>query len=139
MPGDTVTRRLGADRTPTPGVTLIAHERARQISQEGWTPEHDDGHANDLVLAAIAYCYEGIRQEHPMALAVWPWDEEWWKPSDRIRNLEKAGALIAAELDRLSRAWARTIVYDCPLTGVNDDSCENPFCWEHSVQYGDDG
>jgi hypothetical protein len=29
----------------------------------------------------------------------------WWKPStDPIRNLERAGALIAAEIDRLERA-----------------------------------
>ena len=34
----------------------------------------------------------------------WPWDESWWKPSnDSIRNLVKAGALIAAEIDRLHR------------------------------------
>jgi hypothetical protein len=34
----------------------------------------------------------------------WPWDQEWWKPSDDpIRNLAKAGALIAAEIDRLQR------------------------------------
>lgn len=32
----------------------------------------------------------------------WPWDPSWWKPSpDPIRNLVKAGALIAAEIDRL--------------------------------------
>ena len=35
----------------------------------------------------------------------WPWDMKWWKPSDEdpIRNLVKAGALIAAEIDRLQR------------------------------------
>jgi hypothetical protein len=34
----------------------------------------------------------------------WPWDEKWWKPSTNpIRNLVKAGALIAAEIDRLQR------------------------------------
>jgi hypothetical protein len=34
----------------------------------------------------------------------WPWDYDWWKPSDDpIRNLTKAGALIAAEIDRLNR------------------------------------
>lgn len=33
----------------------------------------------------------------------WPWSAEWWKPGDPIRNLEKAGALIAAEIDRLKR------------------------------------
>lgn len=32
----------------------------------------------------------------------WPWDMKWWKPSkDPIKNLIKAGALIAAEIDRL--------------------------------------
>jgi hypothetical protein len=32
----------------------------------------------------------------------WPWEKSWWKPSaDPIRNLVKAGALIAAEIDRL--------------------------------------
>lgn len=86
------------------GAGLILRERYRQIEQEGWTAEHDDGHANDLVLAAIAYAYEGVRNGHPMAPAIWPWDEEWWKPStDRVRNLVKAGALIAAEIDRLQR------------------------------------
>lgn len=35
----------------------------------------------------------------------WPFDAEWWKPSnDPVRNLVKAGALIAAEIDRLLRA-----------------------------------
>lgn len=33
----------------------------------------------------------------------WPWDMKWWKPSDDpIKNLVKAGALIAAEIDRLN-------------------------------------
>jgi len=36
--------------------------------------------------------------------AAWPWEWDQWKPSlDPIRNLEKAGALIAAEIDRLRR------------------------------------
>lgn len=33
------------------------------------------------------------------------YDQVWWKPSrDPIRDLEKAGALIAAEIDRHLRA-----------------------------------
>jgi len=34
-----------------------------------------------------------------------PFDEEWWKPSpdDPVWQLVKAGALIAAEIDRLRR------------------------------------
>jgi len=38
---------------------------------------------------------------------LWPWGKEWWKPSDRRRDLVKAGALIAAEIDRLDRAKSK--------------------------------
>jgi hypothetical protein len=38
----------------------------------------------------------------------WPWNDDDWKPSpDPIRNLVKAGALIAAEIDRLQGAERR--------------------------------
>jgi hypothetical protein len=38
----------------------------------------------------------------------WPWAEKWWKPSeDQVRNLVKAGALIAAEIDRIQRLKAK--------------------------------
>lgn len=35
--------------------------------------------------------------------SMWPWGEQYWKPtpSDRIRELVKAGALIAAAIDRM--------------------------------------
>jgi hypothetical protein len=101
------------------GIDRIAAERQRQIEQEGWTPEHDDEHT-DGSLAAAAACYarpmaitvtaEGARIDEPddCDLPVgWPefWDSDWWKPEDTpIRRLEKAGALIAAEIDRLLRA-----------------------------------
>lgn len=87
------------------GSELILHERARQESQEGWTAEHDDKHDGQLVDAAIAYAAHA-RYKRPTAEAPnnwWPygWD---FKPSpDPIRNLVKAGALIAAEIDRLQR------------------------------------
>lgn len=34
---------------------------------------------------------------------MWPWSDEKWnpEPDNRIRELAKAGALIAAEIDRL--------------------------------------
>jgi hypothetical protein len=108
------------------GTELIAAERARQIAQEGWTPEHDDEHAGGQ-LAQAAACYaifaaldnrnmcrysgsDGYPQTHPVA--GWPWERAWWKPSlgdapeDRIRELAKAGALIAAEIDRQQRVTA---------------------------------
>ena len=84
------------------GIELIAAERERQIKEEGWTPEHDAQHTGDE-LARAAVCYalpDRIPDTIPL---VWPWAEEWFKPTpgDRIRELTKAGALIAAEIDRL--------------------------------------
>lgn len=89
------------------GVELIAEERHRQIEVEGWTPEHDNMHHNDQ-LALVACCYaipERIRVYFNW-VALWPleWSIKTWfkpSPSDRIRELQKAGALIAAEIDRL--------------------------------------
>lgn len=84
------------------GVDLIRRERERQVSEEGWTPEHDDAHV-DGVLSRAAACYA----HPPLFFHLWPWDRHWWKPGDRVRELAKAGALIAAEIDRLYRAALR--------------------------------
>lgn len=89
------------------GVELIAAERERQVAEEGWTPEHDDEHtSSELVDAAACYCVSALAEFTDYC---WPWDAEWWKPSpdDRIRELVKAGALIAAEIDRIRRADER--------------------------------
>lgn len=105
-----------ASTTPPPrptggslsGAELIAAERQRQIDVEGWTPEHDDEHGDyALASAAMAYIPHAIYRRDPAELPNqwWPWAREWWKPSaDPVRNLVKAGALIAAEIDRLQRA-----------------------------------
>lgn len=82
---------------PDPGVAAIAEERDRQIRIEGFGPDRDDAYENGE-LAAAAACYATGSDEG------WPWPKEWWKPStDPRRNLEKAGALIAAEIDRIDR------------------------------------
>lgn len=99
------------------GIELIAEERQRQISEEEWTPEHDDGHrSGELNDAAIGYAQaaayqargeslEMIRSAVPAGMIRWPWEDSWWRPDeDQIRNLVKAGALIAAEIDRLQRS-----------------------------------
>jgi len=101
------------------GMRLIRHERLRQVRMEGWSPEHDDGH-KQAEMAAAAVCYGALAvaqqtrhlEGRPSEMYApktdhvrWPWDDEWWKPSNNaIRNLVKAGALIAAEIDRLVRA-----------------------------------
>lgn len=92
-------------------IELIAEERQRQIDAEGYTAEHDDDHA-DFSLSRAGACYAlaadtATPSEHPYRF--WPWEAAAWKPSleDPIRDLVKAGALIAAEIDRLQRAERR--------------------------------
>lgn len=93
------------------GIERIAKERRRQIDVEDWTSGHDDEHDGaEMAVAAICYALEGCRTRFSrrridgMSDKLWPWDPCWWKPTDDpIRNLEKAGALIAAEIDRLLR------------------------------------
>ena len=93
------------------GIELIAEERQRQIEVEGFTAIRDTLYANEeLAKAAVSYAlpkqYKLINrygQMLPIIPEYWPWHHSWWKPSpnDRVRELVKAGALIAAEIDRL--------------------------------------
>lgn len=87
---------------------MITEERQRQILAEDWTPEHDDEH-DKKELAQGAACYVlDYTQKYNLGRA-WPWwdgdDADGWKPTpdDPIRQLVKAGAFIAAEIDRLLR------------------------------------
>lgn len=90
------------------GVEMIAAERRRQIATEGWTQEHDAYHHSngELAHAAAVYAltpdarlFSGSDRRCPVF-----WPVRWaFKPTpdDRVRELVKAGALIAAEIDRL--------------------------------------
>ena len=90
----------------------VQAERRRQVENEGWTPEHDDGHACDEIAAFACY--------YAMPPAVRDWDAsstgygatlgeailpEGWEPKtgDRRRELVKACALALAEIERLDR------------------------------------
>jgi hypothetical protein len=107
------------------GAERIAAERKRQVEEEKWSPGHDDTHDyGELAWAAVCYAAPDLvfeRKEYATEIRFtdpWPWDEEYDKrpmdgntvlvnatlpTEDRIRQLEKAGALIAAEIDRLLR------------------------------------
>lgn len=98
------------------GVEIIAAERQRQLEGEGYSPGHDDRHdSGELNDAAICYAAVSAQQARGEIAHEWgpdfqrvsfpfPWEDSFWKPSaDPIRNLAKAGALIAAEIDRLKR------------------------------------
>ena len=88
----------------------IEAERKRQIEVEGWSAEHDDKHTDrDLIDAAQCYMNSGFGRTiftrgHDKAPFGWPWEERWWKPAGRRRDLVKAGALCIADQDR----WRRT-------------------------------
>lgn len=97
------------------GVTAIAQERRRQIEGERFDPTADQQyHQGELAQAAA--CYVRLEAMRSVAATVpgtavddrvppeWPWARCWWKPKDRRSNLVRAGALIAAELDRMDRA-----------------------------------
>ncbi len=122
------------DSTVSLGSSLIAEERLRQITQEGFTAQHDDDHAGPaLALAAISYAAASldnidIREvDHGTGEFIirdpWPWSGTWDKRekharrrsrteagrrTGRLRCLVIAGALIAAEIDRLMRERRRT-------------------------------
>lgn len=88
-----------------PGAELIAHERRRQIAEEGWTLEHDlKEHPRGEILSVAG---EIISWLDP-GVSIDP-DDEWGLigkhsrlPGGDRRLLVIAGALIAAELDRLA-------------------------------------
>lgn len=87
------------------GAERIAAERTRQTDRaaEGWDDQHDDSEHRPGDLALAAMCYVKSALGVPDADKNWPWPQEWWKPKTFDRDLERAGALIAAELDRMDR------------------------------------
>lgn len=114
----------------TIGTDLIAAERARQIEALGYTAENDDkDKPGAFACAAIRYASvagsspdlrDHIRARDAAAvkagveLSGWPagWSASSFKMGDgntshhRVRELVKAGALIAAEIDRMHRQIA---------------------------------
>lgn len=100
----------------TPVILEIANERRRQISVEGWAPEHDDQHSSgELAGAAGCYakhvnarqwCFKNNPDDYQCEPepSGWPWEPEWWKPKNPRSDLIRAAALIVAELERLDRA-----------------------------------
>jgi len=85
----------------------VLAERQRQISAEGWTPEHDDDH-DDGSLGKAAAVYAISFPGFPTDMTYWPWPREAFKPKDRRQNLVRAAALLIAEIDRLDRQWSRS-------------------------------
>lgn len=105
------TRAAPTGQTPQAWLDVQA-ERKRQITAEGWTPEHDDAHSHgQMARAAACYALAGSSAPNDGTAALlvslaWPWDEQWWKPSTARRDMVKACALGLAEIERLDRVAA---------------------------------
>jgi len=97
------------------GVHIIAKERKRQIEELKFDYSNDSLYANNqLAQAAAWYSFddetrnqflksnEEIEEEFGFRIGeIWPWKQSYFKPTpdDRIKELAKAGALIAAQID----------------------------------------
>lgn len=81
------------------GIQLITEERKEQIEKHGWDLANDmDYGRNELVKAAL-FCISPKFFEWPFN-----WTEEFRKKiikKNRVDQLKVAGALIAAEIDRI--------------------------------------
>lgn len=109
------------------GIELIASERQRQIDKKGYDKDHDEMEtAFQLSSAAALFICNAQNQyfeDHTHAdgkgdvsryqireiytrkwKSVWPWDDhDGREKADILTSLVKAGALIAAEIDRLQK------------------------------------
>ena len=90
---------------PSLGVLLISAERTRQVQKEGYTPERDTQHKHsEMAQAAAYYSCRGGRDSLERLLFPEEWSTIFAKregfPIPTDKDLIKAGALIAAELDR---------------------------------------
>ena len=100
---------------PMPAVKLISDERARQLESEGYSLGHDSQHdSRELAMAAGCYVQHYIGRSWVVGTPNddyrfeatpddWPWEVADWKPKQPTRDLVRAAALIAAEIDRLMR------------------------------------
>lgn len=98
------------------GIEIIEEERNRHFKVGGYTPEQYVEFADEsMAYAAACYAipansrnvYAGPGGISNILRILWPksWSSVWWEPSpeNRIKELAKAGALIAAEIDRLNK------------------------------------
>jgi hypothetical protein len=114
------------------GIDAIAQERATHEAR-GYTATFDDAHNADGELPYAAICYLSPQ----VAESFWPWEGNPPQPTgnveQRIKRLAKAGALVAAEIDRLTRLTK-------PTRSCNYEDCDQDpapgsiFCKGHLEQ-----
>jgi hypothetical protein len=80
----------------------VVFERARQVTAEGWTREHDDDH-DCVQLANAAAAYAALAHRPGVATGVWPFEGCQPKDKGHRQNCVRAAALLLAEIERLDR------------------------------------
>ncbi len=100
------------------GLFLIVKERNRQVSEEGWTAEHDDKWLyGQLALAAMAYAIAAVMQVTGLA------QRKAWDALSRYKFwMFGYWAAIWVHLNRISKAklpnpWAELVKHSRKVVG----------------------
>jgi hypothetical protein len=116
-----------AEGLQTQAARDVLAERQRQVSAEGWTPEHDDEHdEGEMASAAAAYAAHSCGWNDSAVRDLWPpqWHLRWLKTSTPRRDLVKAGALILAEIERIDRNAPGTCFFCSePMNSAHESDC----------------
>lgn len=108
---DTIAELRRLDPMSAVALERIARERLRQLTAENWTTQHDDqATEGQMASAAAAYAHYAGQQAKANTHGNvqwnppwWPWLRHWWKPRKPYQNLNRAGALLVAEIARRLR------------------------------------
>ena len=85
------------------GIEQISEERVKQITKHGYTAYHDTGYKNnELLFGALTYLKKAMWDNGFNEEETWPFEKQYFNDEGYVENLKKAGAFIAAELDRLN-------------------------------------
>ena len=90
------------------GIELIAQERKEQIEKHGWDADHDNHHTYGelrkvAAILAVQDTDAKVYDEGGFSSGGNVWGLEEKLRTDSIHRLKVAGALIAAEIDRIQR------------------------------------
>jgi hypothetical protein len=103
-------KALATEATSSRAMLDVIGERVRQVTDLGYTAEHDDVHADGSLSEAAAvfvlnaYGYSTHTFGYG-SLNVWDaWGVAWFKPKSLRRDLVRAAALIIADIERIDRS-----------------------------------
>lgn len=119
------------------GLQLIIDERMEQIDKHGYGPENDDDHVQGELLDLASFCLGN----HVSFPKMFPVAKRKILGKTLTERLTIAGALIAAEIDRLLRAQERANT-ESPTTmtcqGKDSAKCVGPRCAHYPDKHEQD-